>query len=314
MRESRAVARSSLVTRGNRSSSFQVNLFHSFFFKFAEEKNWSVIASHQNFTPLRFSGCFHVVFMHFPVSSAARLGPSAAKVIPRAPPIVLPSPMRGTFVDRNPHRWSSITVGNNRRTFYNAATSTDLCMRPSCDGVYSFSAAARLRTDDPEEAKRKRWLPKPILQDARPASDQSGVGPQDLARPSLSSSAAAVPRSFGDRVDHLWMRWRKKRFGFVSWGPNNFPHNVSRWLGMRHAMKKHRYLKRYKFQRMKLAAVSNLPFSKMIRVNLLPELKSAKAGSSSQTESVDVATSSQIVSSIKGGSGKRRRPKSKYTS
>lgn len=246
---------------------------------------------------------------------------SAARPPARPLPTPPPSPMRGSFIDRNPTSWTFIATGNNRRTFYTGGAScTDLCARHPNGGGFLLHASGascstqprgRKPSDDPEEAMRRRHVPKPIVTPARsPAAPEEHDGAH---KPCAAAAAdGVVRRSFGEKVDELWVRWRKKHFGRVSWGPNNFPHHISRWLGMRHAMKRHRTLKRFKFQRMKLAAVSNLPFSKLIRVNLLPELKSSKTKAKA-TENVDVGLSAALVGTVKEGSGKRRRPKSKYT-
>ncbi|CCW70145.1 unnamed protein product [Phytomonas sp. Hart1] len=79
-------------------------------------------------------------------------------------------------------------------------------------------------------------------------------------------------------------------------------------------MKKHRILKRFRFRRYKLAAVANLPFARMIRVGMLPELKSSKT---KKADIVETGLSDHLVKTAKtttGGkvSGKRSRPKSKY--
>lgn len=121
-------------------------------------------------------------------------------------------------------------------------------------------------------------------------------------------------RTFGDRVLEKTVRWRPKHYGNVTFGPRNYPYPISRWLGRRFRMKKHKILKRMRFRRYKLAAIANLPFAKMIRVGMLPELKSSKSKSA---DTVDAGLGSLLVGAAKsatGGkvAGKRSRPKSKY--
>ncbi|KPA86890.1 putative mitochondrial hypothetical protein [Leptomonas pyrrhocoris] len=139
----------------------------------------------------------------------------------------------------------------------------------------------------------------------------------------VDDGEAAAPRTpvgargamYGEVLQHLSCRWAAKFYGKVTFAPRNYPYPSSRWLARRFQMKKHRILKRFRFRRYKLAAVANLPFAKMIRVGMLPELKSSKT---KKGDAVDGGLSSQLVSvarsSSSGGKskGKRTRPKSKY--
>ncbi|KAK7194398.1 hypothetical protein NESM_000356000 [Novymonas esmeraldas] len=133
----------------------------------------------------------------------------------------------------------------------------------------------------------------------------------------LPGAAEAAPRrhSYGELLQQLSCRWAAKFYGKVTFGPRNYPYPSSRWLARRFQMKKHRILKRFRFRRYKLAAVANLPFAKMIRVGMLPELKSSKT---KKGDAVDMGLSSQLVTAARSSAGatkskgKRTRPKSKY--
>ncbi|CAJ1009445.1 hypothetical protein Q4I28_004759 [Leishmania naiffi] len=139
------------------------------------------------------------------------------------------------------------------------------------------------------------------------------------ANAGIVSPAAATIASgrfkYGELLERLSCRWAAKFYGKVTYGPRNYPYPSSRWLARRFQMKKHRILKRFRFRRYKLAAVANLPFAKMIRVGMLPELKSSKT---KKGDTVDMGLSSQLVSAARSSAGaaktkgKRSRPKSKY--
>lgn len=146
--------------------------------------------------------------------------------------------------------------------------------------------------------------------------------------PSISSSqtASSLLRTFhnnnnsnsnllGDAVMmDLSCRWSAKFYGQVTFGPRGFAYPSSRWLARRFRMKKHKILKRFRFRRYKLAAIANLPFAKMIRVGMLPELKSSKTR---KGDAVDLDLSTQLVQQARSSTGgkvkgRRSRPKSKY--
>lgn len=138
----------------------------------------------------------------------------------------------------------------------------------------------------------------------------------DAARNSGAAPPAAARRSmYGELLEQLSCRWAAKFYGKVTYAPRNYPYPSSRWLARRFKMKKHRIIKRFRFRRYKLAAVANLPFAKMIRVGMLPELKSSKT---KKGDVVDVGLSSQLVGAARSSAsttkdkGKRSRPKSKY--
>eukprot|EP00796_Vickermania_ingenoplastis_P010480 gene10480-7285_t len=150
----------------------------------------------------------------------------------------------------------------------------------------------------------------------RSSADVS-MGPLQLV-PAQPVGHGAVPGSpaerYGDRLLQVSCRWSAKFYGQVTFGPRGFAYPSSRWLARRFRMKKHKILKRFRFRRYKLAAVANLPFAKMIRVGMLPELKSSK---SRKGDVVDAGLSSQLVSQARSSTGgktkgRRSRPKSKY--
>lgn len=148
------------------------------------------------------------------------------------------------------------------------------------------------------------------------------LGPRDASLfPSFSSRRAILCFTpfngillLGERLMERSCRWSAKFYGQVTFGPRGFAYPSSRWLARRFRMKKHRIIKRFRFRRYKLAAVANLPFAKMIRVGMLPELKSSKTR---KGDMVDASLSAHLVSQAKtstGGKvkGRRSRPKSKY--
>ncbi|ESL08385.1 hypothetical protein TRSC58_03912 [Trypanosoma rangeli SC58] len=130
---------------------------------------------------------------------------------------------------------------------------------------------------------------------------------------SAEEEASKVAGSYGEQLEELSARWAAKFYGRVTFGPRNYPYPSSRWLARRFKMKKHRIIKRFRFRRYKLAAVANLPFAKMIRVGLLPELKSSKT---KKGDAVEADLGGQLVSAVRGSGGKQKgrrgRPKSKY--
>jgi hypothetical protein len=73
--------------------------------------------------------------------------------------------------------------------------------------------------------------------------------------------------------------WGKVHFGNVFMGMRNAPFMYPRYRNQLFSMKKHRYTKRWKFRRYKIAALANVPFSKKLRVGMLPKL----AGSADDT-------------------------------
>jgi hypothetical protein len=122
------------------------------------------------------------------------------------------------------------------------------------------------------------------------------------------------PVSYGETVEETQCFWRKKWYGKVHGGMRNYAYSRSKWFSRRFRMKKHKIIKRMRFRRYKVASVANLPFSKMIRVGLLPELKSSK---SKPGESVEGSLGASLVTAAKSASGmkekgKRKRPRSKY--
>lgn len=199
---------------------------------------------------------------------------SPAAVLP--PP---PSPLRSTFIE--PSRAVTSTNSNYKIKSFRHTTSgtADVSIRPLQFLPFSHVTA----TASAKTAKQQR--------------------------------AAEQASSFGERLrDQLSCRWAAKFYGQVTYGPRNYPYPSSRWLARRFKMKKHKIIKRFRFRRYKLAAVANLPFAKMIRVGMLPELKSSKT---KKGDAVEAGLSAQLVSAVKSSTGgktkgRRTRPKSKY--
>lgn len=152
-------------------------------------------------------------------------------------------------------------------------------------------------------------------------NSNSNASNSKAAAASLSQPLARRRNLLGDALaNDLSCRWSAKFYGNVTYGPRNYPYSSSRWLARRFQMKKHKIIKRFRFRRYKLAAVANLPFAKMIRVGMLPELKSSKT---KKADTVDAGLSAQLVKAAREGSGagtggksktrgRRSRPKSKY--
>lgn len=146
--------------------------------------------------------------------------------------------------------------------------------------------------------------------------DAQAMEATDSKAPATSLPAASCRKTkYGEVLEQLSCRWAAKFYGKVTFAPRNYPYPSSRWLARRFQMKKHRIVKRFRFRRYKLAAVANLPFAKMIRVGMLPELKSSKT---KKGDAVDSGLSSQLVSAARNSTntskskGRRTRPKSKY--
>lgn len=189
---------------------------------------------------------------------------------------VMPSPMQPTILDPTP-AVTSINKNYLLLSYRRAACSTtDVSMRPQ--------------------------------QPLHAAAEEEAVAETPQFRP-------PPPISYGDVApSEVSCRWAAKFYGQVTFGPRNFPYSSSRWLARRFRMKKHRILKRFRFRRYKLAAVANLPFAKMIRVGMLPELKSSKT---KKGDAVESGLASQLVSTAQASTGgkvkgRRPRPKSKY--
>ncbi|PWU99844.1 hypothetical protein C4B63_8g195 [Trypanosoma cruzi] len=195
-----------------------------------------------------------------------------------ATPVTIPTfppPMRGSFIDRNPV-WASFNEKHTVKSFrHRIVSSADVSLRPPQFYLSNEKASA-------EEAA--------VVQKRAEATD-----------------------SYGEQLDEISARWAAKFYGRVTFGPRNYPYPSSRWLARRFKMKKHRIIKRFRFRRYKLAAVANLPFAKMIRVGLLPELKSSKT---KKGDDVEADLSGRLVSAVRSSGGKKKgnrgRPKSKY--
>lgn len=205
-----------------------------------------------------------------------------------APAVIfpLPPPLRGSYIDRKPTA-ASFNEHHATASFrHHMIASADVSHRPR---HFYFASGTRndTGTRSVKEGERKQL------------KQQTNVEVDSVA--------------YGDQLDELSARWAAKFYGQVTFGPRNYPYPSSRWLARRFQMKKHRIIKRFRFRRYKLAAVANLPFAKMIRVGMLPELKSSKT---KRGDVVDPTLSGQLVSAVKNTGekrkGQRTRPKSKY--
>ncbi|KAH9598565.1 hypothetical protein LSM04_004051 [Trypanosoma melophagium] len=207
----------------------------------------------------------------------APLCPSANIIPPTTITIIPPTPMRGTFIDRKP-AWALFNTNHNVKSFRRRMlASTDVSHRPL---QLRFSEeSSQLQSEQKSTAA---------------VNNETSVG-------------------YGEQLDELTARWAAKFYGQVTFGPRNYPYPSSRWLARRFKMKKHKIIKRFRFRRYKLAAVANLPFAKMIRVGMLPELKSSKT---KKGDALDAELTGQLVTAVRSSGGKQKghrgRPKSKY--
>lgn len=228
----------------------------------------------------------------------------------RQAPVPLPSPMRTNFINRTPG--TSQLTDSARSCFRHMLAVTDIGLREMSFQAVAYRPDTLFNGADPKESRTAAQINKALLARMTAQTSQAGAAKVSTADDDLHQES--VTRSFGDRTEETSARWRPKHYGNVTFGPRNYPYPISRWLGRRFQMKKHKILKRMRFRRYKLAAVANLPHAKMIRVGMLPELKSSK---SKKGDDVDASLSSQLVSAAKGASGakvagRRSRPKSKY--
>ncbi|ORC87544.1 uncharacterized protein TM35_000211500 [Trypanosoma theileri] len=210
--------------------------------------------------------------------------PFPAPISQRPPPLspsapLIPTPMRGTFIDRKP-AWALFNKNHAVKSFrHRVITSTDVSHRP-----LQFHLSEE--TSSKQQQQQKEEAQKPT---------------------------AEAPVGYGEQLDEVTARWAAKFYGQVTFGPRNYPYPSSRWLARRFKMKKHKIIKRFRFRRYKLAAVANLPFAKMIRVGMLPELKSSKT---KKGDALDAELTGQLVTAVRSAGGKQKghrgRPKSKY--
>lgn len=244
----------------------------------------------------------HVLYFN---TAIARSRPVAIDPLVESPQF-LPS-HRCNFIDRDSHRPTQANPVNDAHFFQRALQlHTDVSMRPTSP-LWSRDMTLLKKPHAPQNRPKgqRRQLP------------NTGAGAISGAAASSDKVHAAVgtpPVSLGERLMDVSCRWSAKFYGQVTFGPRGFAYPSSRWLARRFRMKKHKILKRFRFRRYKLAAVANLPFAKMIRVGMLPELKSSKTR---KGDAVDSGLSSQLVTQARtttGGKvkGRRSRPKSKY--
>ena len=84
------------------------------------------------------------------------------------------------------------------------------------------------------------------------------------------------------RVQH-WKEtphWRKN-FGNVRQVPRGYEYLSSKYRNNMFRMKKHRYTKRWRMKRYKIAALANTPFNRKIKLHMLPKLTRSEGASSS---------------------------------
>ena len=115
--------------------------------------------------------------------------------------------------------------------------------------------------------------------------------------------------------------WRQG-FGNVRHVPRNYDNATSKYRSKQFKMKKHRYTKRWRMNRYKLAALANMPFNRKIRLHMLPKLtqgtsSTGRAGSSEldldgMSKVVDVAAQRASADGGQRGKFTRARPPSKY--
>jgi hypothetical protein len=218
----------------------------------------------------------------------------------------LPSPMRTNFINRTPVT-STICESRTRGCFRHNLSITDIGMRN-----ISYTTIAYRPDTLFNGAKQPSRLAK--MDEIVKAHAKLAAAAQTAEAARVTTEEEDSARTFGERVLEKTIGWRPKHYGNVTYGPRNYPYPISRWLGRRFRMKKHKILKRMRFRRYKLAAIANLPFAKMIRVGMLPELKSSKTKAG---DTVDAGLSSLLVGAAKSATGikaagKRSRPKSKY--
>lgn len=116
-------------------------------------------------------------------------------------------------------------------------------------------------------------------------------------------------------------QWGTPFFGKVWHQPRNFAYATSKSWHKKFYMKKHRYTKRWRKRRYKLAALANLPFAKKLRVDMIPRLQQGKKKAPSEAASAALDTfsidaqelvASAVQGKTKSGVKTRFRPKSKY--
>lgn len=233
----------------------------------------------------------------------------------------------GNFVDRDPHRVTETSSTSTTPLFQKGAyalLNTDVSM--SCPSLLFCSRNQRqtgkerhlsLHRQDQEGSEKDLLCRVFCNKGGWNALSSSLLVPSSSASQKISSLAHSSNNNLmllGDAVMDYSCRWSSKFYGQVTFGPRGFAYPSSRWLARRFRMKKHKILKRFRFRRYKLAAIANLPFAKMIRVGMLPELKSSKTR---KGDAVDLDLSTQLVQQARSSTGgkvkgRRSRPKSKY--
>lgn len=210
---------------------------------------------------------------------------AARVVVPKSAPT--PPPLRPCFITRSrPSEVCNTTNIALSKTTRESVSVTDISARPIS---WTFEKYAPLRASTGVVAALNAML--------RAASHQE-----------------APVSSYGDTArsqqEQLTTRWGKVHFGNVFHAPRNYV-GGSRWYRRRYSMKKHRYKKRWRTRRFKLAALANLPHYRMIRISMLPDLKKQSKGKGNAPGVDGIA---DLVSAAFEGSSKaqRGRPYSKY--
>ena len=116
--------------------------------------------------------------------------------------------------------------------------------------------------------------------------------------------------------------WRQS-FGNIRQVPRGYQYPVSIYRTKIFRMKKHRYTKRWRMNRYKLAALANMPFNRKIRLHMLPKLTSTspatgKAGRGGDLDIDGLTKVTEVAAKLSGNdAGKKnvyraQRPPSKY--
>jgi hypothetical protein len=168
---------------------------------------------------------------------------------------------------------------------------SDLTARAVCD-----ASGAALAADADDEGSVAHF---PVTTFGDPSGGESLTATQPILRTSQKS------------------QWGKAHFGKVWHTPRNFPFMSGRYWQVKFTMKKHRYTKRWRKRRYKVAALANMPFAKKLRVDMIPKLQQSKKRSDSPldldfTPDQQEAAIGALNPKTKSGNKPRSRPKSKY--
>eukprot|EP00760_Papus_ankaliazontas_P025957 PhM_4_TR2945/c0_g1_i1/m.61935 len=147
------------------------------------------------------------------------------------------------------------------------------------------------------------------------------ASPKDLQKSSkaeaeqLADIMKEVMTSYGEdsAPRDLSATWGKRWWGNLHNRPRGLV-NLSKYRSKKFAMKKHRYTKRWRFRRLKVAAVGNTPFAKKVRVMMSAKFsqQNDKDIDAISREQLSDAMESTTASAKPGGKSGRGKPKSKY--